>query len=336
MDTFKSNDLYHKIFDNAVVAIGVTDATGKYILVNRAWCNFLCYSPEEAQELTVQDITADDELETSSDNFSRLMSGELEYLQKRRRYKRKDGSTFWAELYVSGIHDQQGRINGVLGIFTNIDKEMKAEQNQRELTGYLEKLNEDLENAHNSMLIKNQELTEAYHKLSKLSRHDSLTGLYNRRTLEEIINQEVLRSVRTKRGFAMAIADIDNFKKFNDTYGHDCGDEVLKMVAGVFLDKIRQMDSVGRWGGEEFLFVFPETNCLGAEIVLQRVREAVANKPVIYEGKNLSVTVTVGFSYHRGQLKPDEIISEADKALYQGKNSGKNKVICFQGQCPAD
>lgn len=333
MKELEPGDLYYKIFDNAVMAIGVTNLAGNYVLVNKAWCKFLGYSPEEAKSLNVQDLTAPDELDSSADNFTRLLSGELDHLQRRRRYKRKDGSIFWAELYVSRIHDEQGQVSGVLGIFTDIDGTVKSEKNQNELNAYLEKLSEDLENAHNAMKIKNQELTEAYEHLNRLSRHDALTGLYNRRTLDEVVASEILRSTRTKRGFALAIADIDNFKKFNDNFGHDCGDEVLKTVSRVFLDKIRKMDYVGRWGGEEFLFIFPETHCKGAEIVLDRVREGVEATKVIHNGLELQVTITIGFSYHRNQLAAEEMIVEADKALYQGKAAGKNRVICYQPEC---
>ena len=286
--------------------------------------------------MNVQDLTAPDELDTSADNFSRLISGELDYLQRRRRYKRKDGSIFWAELYVSRIHNDLGEVSGVLGIFIDIDSVVETEKSQSELNAYLEKLSEDLENAHNAMKVKNQELTEAYEHLNRLSRHDALTGLYNRRTLDEVVASEILRSNRTKRGFALAIADIDNFKKFNDSFGHDCGDEVLRTVSRVFLDKIRKMDYVGRWGGEEFLFIFPETHCKGAEIVLDRVREAVAATKVVHNGLEHSVTVTIGFSYHRAQLQAEEMIVEADKALYLGKAAGKNRVVCYQPECLAE
>ena len=333
MKELEPGDLYQKIFDNAVMAIGVTNLGGDYVMVNKAWCKFLGYTQEEAKGLNVQDLTAPDELGSSADNFSKLISGELDFLQRRRRYKRKDGSIFWAELYVSRIHNDQGDVSGVLGIFIDIDQVVKSEKGQNELNAYLEKLSEDLENAHNAMKTKNQELTEAYEHLNRLSRHDALTGLYNRRTLDEVVASEILRSTRTKRGFALAIADIDNFKKFNDNFGHDCGDEVLKTVSRVFLDKIRKMDYVGRWGGEEFLFVFPETHCKGAEIVLDRVREGVEATKVIHNGLELQVTITIGFSYHRNQLAAEEMIVEADKALYQGKAAGKNRVICYQPEC---
>ena len=333
MDILKSQELYLHIFENAIVAIGVTGSSGEYILVNKAWCDFLGYTNEEAKTLSVNDITPVEDRATSQNTFESLMSGEQISFRKRRRYLCKDGSIFWADLYVSAIHDVHGDRTGVLGIFTNIDREVKAEQAQNELTGYLEKLNEDLQNAHAAMSHKNTELQKAYTEMEQLARHDALTNLYNRRTLDGIVQMEIQRSIRTHRGFALAIADIDNFKKINDTYGHDCGDYVLKALAQIFRDQIRTTDTVGRWGGEEFLFVFPETTCEGARIVLERVRETVASFAFCFDNRNFNVHITSGFSFHTSQYDADVIVKEADNALYTGKNGGKNRVVCFQEVC---
>lgn len=333
MDLLKSKDLYLRIFENAVLAIGVTNNTGDYILVNKAWCEFTGYSLEEAKSLNVQDITPLEDRKTSQRTFSHLMTGENNSIRKKRRYLRKDGSVFWADLYVSPIHSDDGVRTGVLGIFTDIDKEMTAEHRQNELNGYLEKLNDDLQNAHAAMTHKNEELEKAYTELKQLARHDSLTNLYNRRTLDQILTSEIQRSIRTHRGFAVAISDIDDFKKINDTYGHDCGDYVLKALSRIFLDKIRTSDTVGRWGGEEFMFIFPETTCEGARIVLERIRVAVAEHEFCFANVCFPVSITSGFSFHTSQDKVDIIVKEADTALYKGKNNGKNQVVCYQKSC---
>jgi diguanylate cyclase (GGDEF)-like protein len=98
-----------------------------------------------------------------------------------------------------------------------------------------------------------------------LARHDPLTGLLNRRHLTERINEEIARVRRTERHFALVMVDIDFFKTFNDAYGHDCGDAVLVKISGAILRSVRKTDSVGRWGGEEFLVLLPETSYHGAE-----------------------------------------------------------------------
>ena len=333
MDILQSQELYLSIFENAVVAIGVTDKNGNYLLVNKAWCEFMGYTSAEAKTLNVMDLTPPEDRLTSQNTFDILISGKQTPLRKRRRYLRKDGSIFWADLYVSAIHDKDKKPAGVLGIFTNIDREVKAEHAQNELTGYLEKLSEDLQNAHAAMSNKNAELQKAYTEMEQLARHDALTGLYNRRTLDDIIHSEIQRSIRTHRGFAIAIADIDNFKKINDGYGHDCGDYVLKSLALIFREQIRTTDTVGRWGGEEFLFVFPETTCEGARIVLERVRETIAEHDFHFDNRDFKISITAGFSFHSSQYDAGIITKEADTALYNGKNNGKNQVVCFQAEC---
>ncbi len=324
------NDLYYRIFESAVVAIGVTDQEGHFVVVNKAWCKFLGFSEEEAKNIHIKDITPPTDIHESDTNYQRLLSQEIDCFCKIKQYMRKDGSLFWADLNVSVIKNDNGDSIGVLGIFVNIDDKVLADKTLHEFNMVLEDLNQDLVKANIEITSKNKELKKAYEDLDVLARRDTLTKLFNRRSLDEILHREINRSRRSKRPFFVAIADIDNFKAFNDTYGHECGDDVLKTVSKVFLEKvIRTTDFVGRWGGEEFLFVLTETDFEGAKIVLERVRDEVANTPLYYKDQVLHITITIGFSYQKNHYNIDELISEADKALYQGKRSGKNQVVCY-------
>ncbi|PKN72691.1 MAG: PAS domain S-box protein [Candidatus Cloacimonetes bacterium HGW-Cloacimonetes-3] len=316
------NDLHSRIFQSAVVAIGVTDPEGNYILTNPTWSELLGYSAEEALSLKVSDVTPEEDRHNSISSFEYLKQEQGRSIRKSRRYQRKDGSIFWADLYVSALFDEDDSIIGILGVFVDIDKQIIAEQTQKEMMDNLEQLN--------------HQLNEANITLKHLARRDTLTGLYNRRVLEEVLGKENNRTMRTKRGFGIAIADVDNFKQINDTYGHDCGDIVLKELSAIFLKGIRATDTMGRWGGEEFLFVFPETSCQGAMIVIDRIRSKVERMNLKCGGMNIKVTCTIGLSYHHGEMGTKDMINEADKALYQGKRCGKNKVVCFQDVCTDD
>jgi len=311
--------LYSKIFYSALVAIGVTDAKGNYVIVNPTWCELLGYSMEEANKINIKDVTLKDDWDDSIISFDYLIAKEGRSIRKNRRYISKDGTTFWADLHASSIYDDNDKAIGLLGIFVNIDKQVIAEQIQRELYLSMEQLNNDLSIANTG--------------LSMLARHDSLTGLYNRRVLDEIFLKESSRSQRTKRGFGVAIADLDNFKHINDTYGHECGDIVLKEVSRLFLEGVRTTDSVGRWGGEEFLFIFTETSCQGAMIVIERIRKAVEKEEICCKTAKIHITVTIGLSYHEGGDVGKDMLSEADLALYRGKQNGKNRVVCHQDVC---
>ncbi|MDD3235922.1 MAG: sensor domain-containing diguanylate cyclase [Candidatus Cloacimonetes bacterium] len=313
------DNLYPLVFQNAVVAIAVTDSEGKFINVNPAWCEFMGYSAEEALTLKVKDVTPEEDQDTSSKSFVYLTEERGRSIRKQRRYQRKDGSVFLSDLHVAGLFDDNGEVIGLIAVFVNIDKQIQAEQIQAQLL--------------NNMELINQELSEANKELEKLARHDTLTGLYNRRVLDDILHREGLRSQRTKRGFGIAIADIDNFKHINDTYGHDCGDTVLKELSHIFLNGIRTTDTTGRWGGEEFLFIFPETSCQGALIVIERIRSTIEALTLNCGEKEIKITCTIGLSYHHGDIETKNMIEEADKALYEGKRSGKNKVVCYQDIC---
>jgi diguanylate cyclase (GGDEF)-like protein/PAS domain S-box-containing protein len=159
-----------------------------------------------------------------------------------------------------------------------------------------------------------------------LARHDPLTGLLNRRHLTERINEEIARVRRTERHFALVMVDIDFFKTFNDAYGHDCGDAVLVKISGAILRSVRKTDSVGRWGGEEFLVLLPETSYHGAGKIAEKIRREVERLVVRHEGKDLRVTVTAGFAACGGG-EIDECVKSADQALLRGKAEGRNRSV---------
>jgi diguanylate cyclase (GGDEF)-like protein len=152
-----------------------------------------------------------------------------------------------------------------------------------------------------------------------LAVRDGLTGLFNRRYFNELINVEINRIKRAPAALSLLMLDIDNFKNYNDTQGHPAGDEVLKNAAKVFKDSVRAMDIVCRYGGEEFIIMLPQTGKPGAKIIAERLRVQV--------GLYLPTTVSIGIaSLPEDAQSIEELIHKADDALYQAKNSGKNKT----------
>ncbi len=155
---------------------------------------------------------------------------------------------------------------------------------------------------------------------------DPLTSLNNRRKMVEIFNSEVKRFERTGKTFVTVMCDIDHFKLFNDKYGHDCGDFVLKKVSDLIKTSIRKQDSVGRWGGEEFLIIYPETDMDGALIISEKIRGKISDKLFHFKGIELKITMTFGVCEFRSDKTVDSCIKDADDALYIGKQSGRNVV----------
>lgn len=177
----------------------------------------------------------------------------------------------------------------------------------------------------------NEELSQAYLKMEKLARIDPLTQLPNRRDIEVKLDYEKSRVARQKHALSIAIADIDDFKKLNDHYGHDMGDFVLKEIAALMKKTIREQDIIGRWGGEEFILIFPETPLPGGKIICERLRQRIEKFTFKSKKHNLKISITIGLSqFIRGE-DVYETIKRADIALYKGKNNGKNQVEEFEG-----
>jgi len=164
-------------------------------------------------------------------------------------------------------------------------------------------------------------------EMEQLATKDSLTGLYNRRKMYEMIELEKARMQRNGKASVLVIADIDWFKAINDEYGHDCGDVVLKEISSLMLATLRQQDILSRWGGEEFMLLLPETNNDGAMKVLEVLRATVAAHDFEYCGNHLSVTMTFGMQVFDNAQPVEDIIKQADTCLYKGKEKGRNCVI---------
>ena len=157
--------------------------------------------------------------------------------------------------------------------------------------------------------------------------YDPLTHLLNRRNMYIYLNEAYRQASSGDAPFSLIMMDIDNFKKINDTYGHDCGDEVLRFVAGIVACSVQKRDKVFRWGGEEVLVLLKGTE-EQAISAAERMRKDIAKSPVTYRGATeIPVTVTFGVASYRQGVSLQDMMDEADKNLYYGKNHGKNQVI---------
>lgn len=161
-------------------------------------------------------------------------------------------------------------------------------------------------------------------QLEKLSKTDALTGLANRRSIEERYTQ----TEALQEGYSLVIGDIDDFKMVNDTYGHNVGDTVLQSVAEVFKNTVRSEDIVCRWGGEEFLIFLPKCTSADAAHIAQRILESVRVTDMFTSERNIfHITMTLGVATARTGMEFTQVVKEADDNLYYGKQHGKNQVV---------
>jgi diguanylate cyclase (GGDEF)-like protein len=173
-------------------------------------------------------------------------------------------------------------------------------------------------------------------QLAHLARHDPLTGLGNRRSLDEDLEVLHARSQRYRRGFALAMCDIDRFKAYNDTHGHQAGDQALRAVAATIAQELRGSDNVYRYGGEEFLLVLPEQNLDTALVAVERVRSAVERlaipQPAVGPGGILTLSAGIAAFGPGAATTAEELLQQADAALYRAKSAGRNQLARADSQ----
>jgi diguanylate cyclase (GGDEF)-like protein/PAS domain S-box-containing protein len=202
---------------------------------------------------------------------------------------RKDGRAIWTDTILTGIYDEDGHLSELLGVTRDITEKVRLRD-----------------------------------QIQKLSETDKLTRLYNRVKLDDALLKAFERALKTGEAFSMIMLDVDFFKRINDQFGHQAGDAMLVELAEILQHSIRSRDIVGRWGGEEFLFILPETNEKGAMVVADKIRAAVGKHRFARPER---VTVSLGVSTYRGgDSAPDVIVARADQALYEAKRRGRNQV----------
>jgi len=177
----------------------------------------------------------------------------------------------------------------------------------------------------------NFELTEALRRIELIATLDELTGLQNRRTIREALCRERRRGERAAQPMCVAMIDADHFKMVNDQFGHACGDEVLKGLADAMRSALREADSVGRYGGEEFLVVLPMTNLEQAFVPLERIRCAAEAMRYAMLPADAKVTVSIGVAQSFDDEDVDETVKRADAAVYEAKRSGRNCIVSASG-----
>ena len=175
----------------------------------------------------------------------------------------------------------------------------------------------------NSMQLRMESEQE---RLEDEASYDPLTHFLNRRSMDERLNYTHRNAIINDIPYSLIMADIDHFKVFNDSYGHDCGDFVLQSIAKIITAQIRAKDSACRWGGEEFLILVNDSQDIAVDVA-NRIRSAIEAYEFNYEGKALHVTITLGVSGYYSSAKIKTLIEIADKRLYKGKENGRNQVV---------
>lgn len=199
----------------------------------------------------------------------------------------------------------------------------------------LDEIQQNIQNVINNFDIPEENKLEVikqinfiYTRTKYLSMTDELTGLSNRRCFETTFEKEFLRAKRYDNKLTVVMFDIDHFKHVNDTYGHQCGDYILKQVSNAALQTFRKTDTVFRIGGEEFVVILTETSIEQSIIPLERFRKTVQTLDLNYQNQQINITVSIGACQLTAEIaSKEDLLKNTDEALYQAKNSGRNNTV---------
>jgi diguanylate cyclase (GGDEF)-like protein/PAS domain S-box-containing protein len=286
-DSLQEKEAYTSFVHNVNIGVYRIALPDRFIHVNRTMAAIFGYeSPEELLRHPISDLYVDNkERRSIFEELGKTGTVSDHFLAM----KKKDGSIIWASLTARAEYDQNGAMQWVDGVIEDVTQRKKADD-----------------------------------ELRSFSEIDALTGIFNRRKLNDQLRAETRKARRYGRPLSIIFFDIDHFKRTNDSFGHDVGDQVLQVTVDLVRQRLRQDDLFARYGGDEFVILCPETELEGACALAENIRSSIAQREYSWGGK---VTVSAGVvQYDACDLSADAALRRADDALYRAKDEGRNRV----------
>ncbi len=280
------------MIDHAPIGIALVSPDGRWLHVNKAFCEMTGYTERELFASTFQDITHPDDLDAQLEYVRRMLAGEIATYELEKRLLRADGQVLWIQLSASLVRDENGAPLHFVSQMQDIGQRKRYER-----------------------------------ELRHLAEHDVLTGLANRRVLGRDITRQLTHQARYGGALALLIVDLDHFKYINDTLGHRVGDQVIRAVADALRTRLRDSDTVARLGGDEFAILLPQTDRDAAQQVAQELVQTLAELPITIPGQQLQVSASIGIVVVDGhqQVDEDDLLAAADLAMYDAKDAGRDR-----------
>jgi diguanylate cyclase (GGDEF)-like protein/PAS domain S-box-containing protein len=289
---------FESAFDNAPIGMALIAMDDRWLQVNDALCRITGYTADALKSTTLHAMTHPDDIDLDAQNLSQLLAGQIASYQVEKRYRHAWGHYVWVLVTASIV---RGEDRGPLYVVTQVQDISDRKELARRLEYFVD--------------------------------HDFLTGLFNRRHFEEELARETERVSRYGSPGAVLVIDLDNFKDVNDTFGHKAGDDVLKGVAGLLRQRLRQTDVVARLGGDEFAVLLPQTDADHAESVADEVVKALGRQTAVLADHSIRVTASVGVTMFDG-LTDTEVLAYADLAMYEAKETGRNRFAVYRPTTP--
>ncbi|HIK40010.1 diguanylate cyclase [Thermoleptolyngbya sp. M55_K2018_002] len=303
----QSEARFRAAFDHSAVGSSITALNGQILAVNAACCDLLGYTEAELRSLTFQAVSHPEDLAADLAMVQELIDGKRNSFQMEKRYIRKSGEITWALLSVSLVRDAQQNPLYLLAQMQNITRQKRAEE----------------------MLIR------ANQELEALVNIDGLTQIANRRRFDQHLQQEWNRLLREQQFLSLILFDVDEFKRYNDCYGHQEGDDCLRQLAQITRCIVqRPADLVARYGGEEFGVILPNTDIKGGRAIAEKIRLGIQALGIRHECSRVAQVVTVSLGV-TSQIPTstqtiEALMAQADQALYNAKRRGRNRTVVYR------
>jgi diguanylate cyclase (GGDEF)-like protein/PAS domain S-box-containing protein len=308
-ELMQSEQKFRQAMFHAPIGQALVDPSGRFLDANPKLCNILGFAKEELLQIKFQTITAPDDVAKDLDSVRQIIKGEIDSFVREKRYIHKDGHYIWALLHVAAVRDKSGKHQFNIAQVLDITERKGMEE-----------------------------------QIHQLAFYDTLTGLPNRRLLDDRLNQALSAGKRSGSYGAVMFIDLDNFKPLNDTHGHRAGDLLLVEVARRLTGSVREVDTVARFGGDEFVVVLSQldvdesASIQQAGVIAEKIRVALAGpywlasnsegstKMIIYH----KAAASIGVVLFNGNSSPDNVLKWADSAMYQAKEAGRNSIRFYK------
>ena len=328
-DTVRISDVSEAVVHGIleVVSEGIWDwnANTGFVYRNSSWYQMLGYEPHSLGNtvFTWERLIHPDDMARVMASFDAYLNGESPNYRIEYRCRCRNGEFIWIEDCGRIIaRNPDGSVARMIGAHHDIHA-------RKLLYARLESQNQSLEQQvaerTADLLRLNQELQKQLEDNRRLAETDSLTGAASRYLLEQAIRLECERAKRFKQPFSVIAMDVDDFKQINDRHGHCVGDQTLVSIVRLIRDKIREIDLIARWGGDEFILVLPNTRLTDARMVAEKLRMRVTDLRI---NELITVTMSFGLAEHRPDEPLSQLMVRVDRSLYQAKLAGKNR-LCY-------
>lgn len=294
-------DICSKIVEHSGDGIVVIDRYHSIVLFNQGACDIFGYKEEEAlgrhlNILLPERFHLQHDLMIEEFGAGAVPARHMEQRSRQIFGRRKDGGEFVASVAIIKMGE------GVQRHYAAIVRDISADKKTEE-------------------------------ELLRLASTDPLTGALNRREFTSQAEQESLRANRYHRPLSIMMLDLDHFKRLNDSYGHAAGDKALQRFTTLCCNALRTVDIFGRWGGEEFVALLPETDAEGASVIAERLRKLVSQNVLVFNDQKIAFTVSIGIAQYRpGEVSIDGPLGRADTAVYDAKKAGRNRISVFRNE----